>query len=99
MREVAAQTGTPLLDIFASSQQLYRVLGEKGSRQLFMHLPANGHPNYPEGITDDTHFCQEGAARVADLVAEAIRKSAELAALHAYLRQRGLSTGESLPAT
>lgn len=99
VREVAAQTGTPLLDIFASSQQLYRVLGEEGSRRLFMHLPANGHPNYPDGITDDTHFCKEGAARVAGLIAEAISRSAELAALHVYLRRPRLKSAESLPAT
>ncbi|MBW4081908.1 rhamnogalacturonan acetylesterase [Paenibacillus sp. S150] len=95
MRGVAAQTGTPLLDIFASSQQLYRKLGEEGSRQLFMHLPANSHPNYPQGITDDTHFCKEGAARVAQLVAEAIRQSAELAALNALLRLPGRRTADS----
>ncbi|WP_379161687.1 rhamnogalacturonan acetylesterase [Paenibacillus sp. sgz5001063] len=95
MREVAAQTGTPLLDIFASSQQLYRVLGEEGSRQLFMHLPANAHPNYPEGVTDDTHFSKEGAARVAERVAEAIRQSPELTALGVYLRRPGLKTAEA----
>ncbi|OKP75544.1 hypothetical protein A3842_19840 [Paenibacillus sp. P3E] len=94
VREVAAQTGTPLLDIFASSQQLYRALGEEGSRQLFMHLPANDHPNYPVGITDDTHFSKEGAARVADLVAGAIRQSAELTALSVYLRRSGLRAAE-----
>ncbi|MHA6530623.1 rhamnogalacturonan acetylesterase [Paenibacillus sp. BAC0078] len=86
MREVAADTGTPLLDIFASSQQLYRLLGEEGSRMLFMHLPVNGHPNYPQGITDDTHFSKEGAARVAALVVDAIRQTAELRGLSAHLR-------------
>ncbi|WP_019909557.1 rhamnogalacturonan acetylesterase [Paenibacillus sp. HW567] len=85
MRKVAADTGTPLLEIFASSQQLYRLLGEEGSRQLFMHLPENGHPNYPQGITDDTHFSKEGAARVAALVADAIRQSAELRGLSEHL--------------
>ncbi|QQZ60953.1 rhamnogalacturonan acetylesterase [Paenibacillus sonchi] len=99
VRETAAQTGTPLLDIFASSQQLYRELGVDGSRQLFMHLPAGGHPNYPQGITDDTHFCKQGAARVAELVVEAIPQSAELAALHAHLREPGFRAAESLPAT
>ncbi|KWX70690.1 rhamnogalacturonan acetylesterase [Paenibacillus jilunlii] len=98
VREVAAQTGTPLLDIFASSQQLYRVLGVDGSRQLFMHRPASVHPNYPQGITDDTHFCKEGAARIAGLTAEAISQSAELAALHAYLRRPGFRAAESMPA-
>ncbi|WP_438491435.1 rhamnogalacturonan acetylesterase [Paenibacillus sp. IHBB 3054] len=86
MREVAKLTGTPLLDIFASSQQLYRKLGIEESRHLFMHLPKSRHPNYPEGITDDTHFSNEGAKQVAELVAEAIRHSADLSTLIQHMQ-------------
>jgi lysophospholipase L1-like esterase len=86
MREVAAETGTPLLDIFASSQQLYRILGAEGSQQLFMHLPPGSHPNYPDGITDNTHFSRAGAQQIAGLVARALQESAALSALHPYLR-------------
>ena len=86
MREVAAETGTPLLDIFASSQQLYRTLGAEGSQQLFMHLPPGSHPNYPDGITDNTHFSRAGAQQIAGLVARALQQSAALSALHPYLR-------------
>jgi lysophospholipase L1-like esterase len=86
MREVAAETGTPLLDIFASSQQLYRTLGAEGSQQLFMHLPPGSHPNYPDGITDNTHFSRAGAQQIAGLVARALQQSAELSALHPYLQ-------------
>lgn len=88
-REAAEASGTPLLDIFASSQQLYRKLGIEESRSLFMHLPEQVHPNYPDGITDDTHFCGTGAKAVAGLVAEAIAKSSELSALHKHLRLPG----------
>jgi lysophospholipase L1-like esterase len=86
MREVAAETGTPLLDIFASSQQLYRTLGAEGSQQLFMHLPPGSHPNYPDGITDNTHFSRAGAQQIAGLVARALQQSAALSALHPYLQ-------------
>lgn len=86
MREVAAETGTPLLDIFASSQQLYRSMGVHASIQLFMHLPPGSHPNYPDGIADDTHFSQAGAQRIASLVAEAMEQTAGLSALQPYLR-------------
>lgn len=85
MREVAGVTGTALLDIFASSQALYRQLGAEESRRLFMHLPKAWHPNYPEGVTDDTHFCNEGARRVASLVAAAIRDSADLPELAQHM--------------
>ncbi len=86
LRQVAADTGTPLLDIFAASQQLFRALGDPGSRHLVMHLPAEAHPNYPEGVQDDTHFSDVGARQVARLVAQAIRQSDALAELRACLK-------------
>ncbi|WP_246187950.1 TIM barrel protein [Paenibacillus tengchongensis] len=81
MREVAEATGTPLLDIFAASQELYRSLGTEGSRRLLLHLAPGEHPNYPEGVTDDTHFSEEGAVRIAELVGAAIAGCPALAAL------------------
>lgn len=81
MREVAAATGTLLLDVFAASQRLYRDLGADASKTLFMHLPPNRHPNYPEGVADDTHFSEEGARQIAKLVAEAMETVAPLSAL------------------
>ncbi|WNS44247.1 rhamnogalacturonan acetylesterase [Paenibacillus sp. MMS20-IR301] len=74
-REVAGATGTPLLDIFAASQQLFRRLGAGDSAQLFMHLPPGSRPNYPDGVTDDTHFSQFGAQQIAALVAEALKQT------------------------
>lgn len=85
MRQAAAEAGTPLLDIFAASQQLYRALGEEGSRHLFMHLPEGAHPNYPDGIRDDTHFSDTGARHIARLVAKAIKHSLSLPDLKPHL--------------
>ncbi|UQZ32628.1 hypothetical protein C2I18_03075 [Paenibacillus sp. PK3_47] len=89
VREVAEAAGTPLLDIFASSQRLYVSVGVEQSRDLFMHLPEGAHPNYPDGVTDDTHFCERGAKAAAGLVAEAIAESPELASLQKHLRLPG----------
>lgn len=86
MKEVAKNTQTPLLDIFTASQQLFQRLGEQGTKPLFMHLPAGAHPNYPQGITDNTHFSDTGARLIARIVAQAISQSEELPALQAYLR-------------
>lgn len=96
MRQVAAETKTPLLDIFKASQQLYRSMGGKESQQLFMHLPEKTHPNYPAGVTDNTHFSDEGAKQVAQLVAEAIRQCAELSALKQRMVERNLDSDERL---
>jgi len=78
MKQVAEETHTPLLDIFAASQVLYHSLGEEESRKLFMHLPEKAHPNYPNGVMDDTHFSDQGAQQVARLVVQAIEQSTAL---------------------
>ncbi|MEK4509853.1 prolyl oligopeptidase family serine peptidase [Paenibacillus sp. FSL K6-2524] len=75
MRQVAAETETPLIDIFEASQQLYHTLGEQESMKLFMHLPEKVHPNFPNGVADDTHFSDIGARQIAGLVAESINQS------------------------
>ncbi|WP_322922971.1 rhamnogalacturonan acetylesterase [Paenibacillus campi] len=85
MRQVATDTDTPLIDLFQHSQQLYRELGEADSAALFMHLHAGAHPNYPEGISDNTHFSAAGAQRIAALVAHAIREHPQLTKLAALL--------------
>ncbi|ASA20372.1 rhamnogalacturonan acetylesterase [Paenibacillus donghaensis] len=85
MREVAAATQTPLLDIFAASQLLCQDLGVEGSKAIFMHLPEGAHPNYPAGVEDNTHFSGEGAREIARLVAQAIEQSAGLSELQSML--------------
>lgn len=84
MREVAQASGTPLLDIFASSQRLFHSLGEEACKPLFMHLPKLAHPNYPDGIADNTHFSESGAQQIAELVVDAILQSYDLGALRQH---------------
>lgn len=96
MRQVAKETQTPLLDIFEASQQLYRSMGEKESELLFMHLPEKVHPNYPAGVADNTHFSDEGARQIAQLVAEAIRQNTELSALKQRMVERNLDSSKKL---
>ncbi|WP_018753126.1 rhamnogalacturonan acetylesterase [Paenibacillus sanguinis] len=91
MKQVAAESGTALLDIFTASQRLYGALGEKGSRHLFMHLPPGVHPNYPDGIQDNTHFSDTGARHIARLVAQAIRRAEGLDTLKQHLLGGGVS--------
>jgi len=71
-REVARARDVPLVDMDERSRALLRELGPEESKALFNHLPAGEHPNYPDGVTDDTHFSEHGAARMADLVLDGI---------------------------
>jgi lysophospholipase L1-like esterase len=40
---------------------------------LYLWVEA-GHPNYPQGKTDDTHFSPAGAREMARLVVEELKK-------------------------
>ena len=68
VREVAGETGVPLIDLDRRSQALLQQMGPEASKLLFMHLDAGEHPNYPEGKADNTHFNELGARKMAELV-------------------------------
>lgn len=85
MRQVAAETNTPLLDMFAASQELLQQFGAEAAKELFLHLQPGDHPNYPDGVTDDTHFSEAGAEQIAILVKREILNNPSLAELHPFL--------------
>ena len=74
VREVARETNVPLIDLSEKSKALLQQLGPEASKFLFNHLEPNEHPNYPDGKTDNTHFSEYGARRMAELVLEGIRE-------------------------
>ncbi|GHD10835.1 pectinesterase family protein [Zhihengliuella salsuginis] len=69
MRELAAATGTPIVDLTELSLQLWQQLGPEGTLSHFLHLEPGVHPQYPDGREDNTHFHAVGALAVARLVA------------------------------
>ncbi|QJR81113.1 rhamnogalacturonan acetylesterase [Alteromonas pelagimontana] len=76
VKEVAKETATPLIDLAASSWQLYLQYGPEKSKMLFNYLKPGQHPKHPDGVEDDTHFSRAGALEIAKLVvAEAQAKS------------------------
>lgn len=87
VRKDARETETYLIDLHKSSEKLLEELGEEGSVKLFLHLEPGESPNYPDGVTDDTHFNDYGAKVIAALVAHEIRSS-EIP-LKEYLKEEG----------
>jgi lysophospholipase L1-like esterase len=71
MRALAADTRTPLIDLTASSFALWSSLGPEATKEYFLWLAAGESPNYPAGVSDNTHFQAHGAIEVARLVASA----------------------------
>lgn len=71
--EVAADLKVPLIDLDKKSREFYQQMGEENSKLLFLQLEAGEHPNYPDGKTDNTHFTELGARKIAQIVLAEIR--------------------------
>lgn len=81
-REVAAELRVPLVDMHRGSERVLREYGAEPSKALFLHIAPDTHPNYPQGLRDDTHFSPQGAEVMAELAVAGIRESVpELAVL------------------
>lgn len=75
MKDFAKQHNITLLDIHKKSIELFQELGPVLSKRYFLHLESNESSNYPNGIKDDTHFNDHGAAAIAHLIIKEIKKS------------------------
>ena len=72
--DIAKKKKALFIDADAMSRSLYQSFGPEWSRYLFLQLAKNEHPNYPDGIEDNTHFNELGARLIAQLILkEAIR--------------------------
>ena len=69
VREIGLELGVPVIDLNAWTRGLYLRLGRDGSKALFCHFEPGTHAYWPDGLTDNTHFSQQGAALVAGQVA------------------------------
>jgi lysophospholipase L1-like esterase len=74
MIQLAEELDVQLINLWEKTEKLYQTLGVEGSRQLFTQFTPNEHPNYPDGIEDNTHFCEHGANEVGKLVMEGIKE-------------------------
>jgi lysophospholipase L1-like esterase len=74
MMQLAEKLDVQLINLWEKTEKLYESLGPEGSKQLFTWFAANENPNYPDGIQDNTHFCENGAKEVSKLVIEGIKE-------------------------
>jgi len=71
--EAAKEMNVPLIDLDTKSRDMLQSFGDENSRLLFLQLAPGEHPNYPDGKTDNTHFNELGARKVAEIVLAEIR--------------------------
>ena len=73
-REVAKQTAVEFIDMDTITREFFQKMGDSTSAMRFLQLPPNTHPNYPNGVRDNTHFNELGAREVAQLVLAELKK-------------------------
>lgn len=74
MIQLAEKLEVPIIDLWTKTKALYEELGIEGSKKLFTILESNTHPNYPDGIEDNTHFSETGAWEIGKLVVEGMKE-------------------------
>jgi lysophospholipase L1-like esterase len=87
MRAVASSLSVPLIDLTAKSAALVTSLGPTASAALYLQASV-------DGVTDNTHFSQTGATKMAGLVVQGIQE--KNLALVAYLRSAGSTGGNTV---
>lgn len=73
MLALGTKLGIPVIDAYRQTQDYYGRLGMEETKKLHLHLEEGQHPNYPAGLSDNTHFNDYGAYRIAQLIAGAIK--------------------------
>ncbi len=67
MRSLGSSHNVPVIDLTAKSEALVESMGPTNSAQLFLRQST-------DGVTDNTHFSEYGAGRMADLVVQGVRE-------------------------
>lgn len=75
VRKVAAEYRVALVDLHKRTEDLLKQYGETGSVKFFLWAKPGEYKNRPDGIKDDMNLNATGAAEVARLAAEEIKKS------------------------
>ena len=76
MRDLAKARGVLLLDMERATGALLEQMGDEKSKALFNWQP-QGHPHYPDGVSDNTHLCLTGAARIAQIALDLLERAQE----------------------
>ena len=74
IRYIAEKENILMIDLQYITKKLYTENGEKENRKYFMCLEPHQYKNYPNGFQDNTHFSEEGAKKIAEIVAKELKK-------------------------
>ncbi len=74
LTEIGKKMNVPVIDMDTKSRKLVEGYGPDFSKELYLHLKPEEHPNYPDGVEDNTHFSELGARKMAQMVLAEIRE-------------------------
>ncbi|TCN22694.1 lysophospholipase L1-like esterase [Mesobacillus foraminis] len=74
MKELGKEENVPVIDLEGKSRALFQELGPEKTKRMILWLEPGSSPNYPDGAKDNTHFQEEGAIAIANLVIEGIEE-------------------------
>lgn len=83
-REVAAETGSALLDIHKEAVARWNELGKEKVKGFYFINEPNESAKYPEGTDDHTHFKEAGAREIAKITAKSVKNNVPALAPFAY---------------
>lgn len=74
VKKVAQKEQIAFIDLLQKSISLLTKEGQQESKKLFLIADSGKLTNYPKGISDNTHFSEQGANEMAKLVIEGIKE-------------------------
>lgn len=82
VRELAKALAVPLIDLEASTRAYFTRIGPGETPKVFLILKPGESPNYPDGVTDNTHLQEAGARAIGRLaMSDAYTRNLPLAGL------------------
>lgn len=73
IRKLAHELNVSLIDLTEITKKYFEELGPKRTKDIFLWLKPGESDNYPEGEEDDTHFSENGALKISELIVEEMR--------------------------
>lgn len=86
VKETGKEKNVPVIDMFAYTSEWLNEVGEENSSRFFMNIPAGTNAIYPAGLTDNTHYVEEGARMAAGFFVKDIEKQ-NVKALTQFLKK------------
>ncbi|WP_437813520.1 hypothetical protein [Sorangium sp. So ce1078] len=67
VRELASSLDVDSIDLTALTETYFERIGQDETAKLFLIFTAGQTPNYPSGVTDNTHLQETGARAIGQL--------------------------------